>query len=166
LIAGFIFGFVNAVRVEDQQIAGGQPRRCLVIVGSANQPQGKIADLLRRGHEILQVTPLLSRGAVEEGKHVTGVSEEQISRFGRETAQKGGGELDAVFVPKEGLVEIAYQFRLIPEINVFPQNILQTDSRGAYFLAVARNVGDHHTGNRSVAACREVIEIAAALGRP
>ena len=71
-----------------------------------------------------------------------------------------------VFVAEKGFIQVADQHGLIPEIDVLPQSVLQADSRSIYLLAMARNVGDHHTGNRSVAACRQVIKIAAPPGWP
>lgn len=95
---------------------------------------------------------------------MAGVSEERGSRFGRETAQKGGGELDVVFVPKEEFVQVADQLQLIPQTDVLPQSLLQAESGSPYFLAMARKARDHHPGDRSVTARRQLIKIAAAPG--
>jgi hypothetical protein len=68
---------------------------------------------------------------------MSGVREAQISGFGSELAQKGGGEFELVFVPEEGFIQVANQHRLIQQFDVLPQGARQTNRRGAYLLAMA-----------------------------
>src|SRR5438132_14370495 len=89
------------------------------------------------------------------------VREQQLAGLGVETGQERRGEPDPVTVLKKVIVEASDKRRLIPVIDILPQRVVQTDSGGADRFPVTGHVRECYPGDDSVAANRQIIDVAA-----
>ena len=89
------------------------------------------------------------------------VCEQQLAGLGVETGQERRGEPDPLTVLKKVIVEAPDKRRLIPVIDILPQRVVQTDSGGVDRFPVTGHVCECYPGDDSVAANRQIIDVAA-----
>jgi hypothetical protein len=138
--------FRHAVGIYKDEVPATEAYGNLGVVGTGNQAEGKaLGSRLSERCLVTKPFPGFLRRTVPEDGRMAGIGENELTGFAVIAENGGGGVLNGfIRASPKGVVDSPHQLRLIEGIDVLTQKIAEGNCRSAYFLSVARDIGQNN----------------------